>query len=192
MARNGGRISRVAVLARVQVEHEGHERPRQPRARSAQHGEARAGELRPALEIQDAERRPEVPVGLRREVKRARLSPGPLEPVGRLVFPAGHRLVRDVGDARLDRRERLAVLLLLLFEEPDLFLEGLHLGERLRRRLSAPGRQLVAAAALLFQARDRLAAKAVELGEPLQARAGEPLGHLFGEPRRVLPQEVAW
>ena len=73
-----------------------------------------------------------------------------------------------------------------------LFLESLHLRESFRRRFPARGRQLVAAPALLFQARDRLASQAIELGELLQAGAGEALGHLSRQARRVLPQEVAW
>ena len=72
LTRNGGSTSRVAVLARVQVEHEVDQRAREPRAGAAQHREPRAGDLRAALEVDDAERRPEIPVRLRLEVERAR------------------------------------------------------------------------------------------------------------------------
>src|SRR5262249_37088883 len=48
----------IAVLARVQIEHEVDERARQPRARAAQHGKARRCDLDRALEIENAERAP--------------------------------------------------------------------------------------------------------------------------------------
>ena len=74
----------VAVLARVQVEHERDERARQPRAGAEQHREARAGHPRRPLEVEDAERGPEVPVRLRLEVERPRLaSTAHLDVVGR-------------------------------------------------------------------------------------------------------------
>src|SRR5262245_25708273 len=64
----------VAMLTRVQIEHEVDERAGEARARAAQHREARAGELRAALEIDDTERRPQIPVGLRLEVEGAKLA----------------------------------------------------------------------------------------------------------------------
>ena len=63
----------VAVLARVEIEHEVDERAGEPRAGAHQHGEARAGHAGGALEIQDAERGAEFPVRLRFEVERRRL-----------------------------------------------------------------------------------------------------------------------
>ena len=54
----------------MQLQHEVDERARQPRAGAHQHGEARAGDLRAALEVDDAERGTEVPVRLRREGER--------------------------------------------------------------------------------------------------------------------------
>ena len=128
---------------------------------------------------------------LRREGKRPRLSPRPLQTVGCLVFSSRHGVVRDVGNARLEGGKLQAVPFVLLLESADLFLECLHLREPLGRRLPAHGRQFVAAAALFLQARDRVAAQAVELHEPVDPRAGEPLRHLFEKARRVLAQELA-
>ena len=65
----------VAVLARVQVEHEVDERAREPRAGAEQHREARARHARRALEVENAERGAELPVRLRREVERRRRAP---------------------------------------------------------------------------------------------------------------------
>ena len=65
---------RVAMLARVQVEHELPERALQPRKPLLQHHEARAGELRRGLEIHLPERFAELEMLLRRETH-SRASP---------------------------------------------------------------------------------------------------------------------
>ena len=57
----------VAVLGRVQVEHELRQRPLQPRQRALQHNEARAGEFRGGLEIHQAERLADLEMLLRLE-----------------------------------------------------------------------------------------------------------------------------
>ena len=62
------------MLARVQIEHEIDERAREPRTGAEQQREARAGDLRRALEVEDAECRPEVPVCSRGEVERRRIA----------------------------------------------------------------------------------------------------------------------
>ena len=70
----------VAVLARVQVEHEVDERARRAARRRRISTEKRAPDiLRRALEVEDAERRAELPVRLRLEVERraARRAGGP-------------------------------------------------------------------------------------------------------------------
>ena len=59
----------VPVLARVQVEHEIGQRSRQPRARAEQHRKPGAGHLRGALEVENAKRRPEIPVRQRFEIE---------------------------------------------------------------------------------------------------------------------------
>jgi hypothetical protein len=89
----------VSVLARVNVEHEVDERARQPRAGSAQHRETRTRDLGTPLEVDDAERRPEVPMRLRREVEGWRLTHTPQFDVVRGAFSdrnAGVRQVRQV------------------------------------------------------------------------------------------------
>jgi hypothetical protein len=65
---------RVAVLARVELEHEVDEPPRETGARAEEHGKARARHAGRAVEIDDAERRPELPVRLRLEVERGRIA----------------------------------------------------------------------------------------------------------------------
>ena len=65
----------VAVLARVHVEEELDERAREERRPALEDREARARDLRGALEVQDAERGAEVPVRLRREVELRRRRP---------------------------------------------------------------------------------------------------------------------
>src|SRR5581483_7300060 len=64
----------VSMLARVQVEHEIDQRAGQLRAGAAENGEARTREPRRALEIEDAERRAEIPMRLRLEIEASRLA----------------------------------------------------------------------------------------------------------------------
>ena len=59
----------VAVLAGVQIEHEGDQRALEPRAEPPQHRETRAADLGRALEVQNAQRGAELPVRLRLEIE---------------------------------------------------------------------------------------------------------------------------
>ena len=73
-----------------------------------EHREARAGDARAALEVDDAERGAEIPVRQRLEVEGARLAVAPhLDVVGRALADR-HRLVRQVGQ----REQRLVPLIL--------------------------------------------------------------------------------
>ena len=187
-----GRDLPVPVLARLEVEHERRERARQPRAGAGQHREPGAGQLRAALEVENAERGPEVPVRGRLEVEAARLAPRALDPVGGLVAPAGDRVVGHIRDPLLGRRQLRVDALGLRLELANLLLEGLHLGEGHRIRLSADGGQLVAAATLLLQPGDERAALGVERDEPVEARAPETLREFREQPFRVLAKKLAW
>ena len=89
---------RVAVLRRVQVQHEVDQRAREARAGTDQHGEPRARDLRAALEVDDAERRTEIPVRLRREVERARRAMSTHFDVVGAALPDRHALVRQIGN----------------------------------------------------------------------------------------------
>ena len=60
----------VAVLPRVQLQHEVDQRAREPGARADQHREPGAGHLRRTLEVEDAEGGSDLPVRPRREVER--------------------------------------------------------------------------------------------------------------------------
>ena len=80
----------VGVLLRMELEHEVDQGARQPGAGAHQHREARARHLCGALEIENAELGPDVPVRLRLEVERARSAvPPDLDVVGR-GRPDGH------------------------------------------------------------------------------------------------------
>ena len=168
------------------------QRAREARGRALEHREARARELGAALEVEDAEGRPEIPVRLRREAEVARRAPRALDAVGRFVAAARHGGVRHVRDALLDGREHSVRLVGTLLEGVDLLLERLHLGERLGRGLPLDRRERVAAAAHVLELRDGVAALAVERDELLEARAGEAFGHLGEQALRVLAQELAW
>jgi hypothetical protein len=100
--------------------------------------------------------------------------------------------VRSVGDPSFDRGELGVAALDLFFESADLLLQRLHLRQRLGRRPSADGGQLVSPAAFLLQSRDRLAASPVELSETLQTGCGIALGELAEQVLRMLAQKLAW
>src|SRR5450756_3243163 len=57
----------VAVLSRMEIEHEVDERPLQPCAESPVEGETRPGDLCPAREIEDVQTLADLPVRPRRE-----------------------------------------------------------------------------------------------------------------------------
>src|SRR6185295_14319768 len=68
-------------------------------------GEAGAGELGTALEVEDAERRAEVPVGLGLEVELTGDPYRPLDAVGALVLADRDAFVRQVRKSLLDRQQ---------------------------------------------------------------------------------------
>ncbi len=86
----------VLVFARVKVEHEVDERAREARAGAAEHGESRAGNARGALEIQNAERRAQVPVRQRREIECARLAMAADFGIVVGALPHRHARVREI------------------------------------------------------------------------------------------------
>src|SRR5258707_8094017 len=87
----------VAVAAGMDVQHEVDERPLEQGAGAEVDGEAGAGELGAALEVEDAELGPQVPVGLGREIEVPRDAHRPLATVVRLVPADGNRGVRQIG-----------------------------------------------------------------------------------------------
>ncbi len=107
---------RVAPLARVQIEHEVDQRALEPRAGSELHREPRAGDLRGAREVENAEAFADLPVGLRFEGEVPRLSPFPLFAVRRFVGAAGNRRVGNVGNAFFDAFEVRVAAPFVLFE----------------------------------------------------------------------------
>ena len=62
-----GQVAFLVALAAVQVQHERDQGALQLRAGAVQHIESRAGDLGAALEVDDAKRRSQIPVWLRRE-----------------------------------------------------------------------------------------------------------------------------
>ena len=114
----------IAVLARVDVEHEVDQRAFQLRAQAPVEGEARAGDLGGALEIEDAEFGAEIPVRLGLEIELRGLAPAAhFDVVG---FGAAHRhgFVRDVGNAGEQFLELLVHGFHLLVERGDLLGDG--------------------------------------------------------------------
>ena len=77
----GRKHFRIAVLAGVNVEHEVRERALEPGAKASIHGESRPGDLGRAFEVQNSERRPQVPVSFGLEIEFSRLPPAPGFPV---------------------------------------------------------------------------------------------------------------
>ena len=97
----------VAVLARVQIEHEIDQRAREPGAATEQHGKPCAGHARGAFEIKDPECRAQLPVRLRLEVHHRRRAPAPDFGIVRSRLPHRHGLVRKVRQ-REQRARRAA------------------------------------------------------------------------------------
>src|SRR6185503_17143591 len=167
-----GRLDlRVAVLARVQLQHEVDERAREPRARPHQHREARARHARGALEVENAQSRTDLPVRLRLEVERARLAVPPHLAVVFGGFPDRHRGVRQVRHGHQQVGELLIHLAQLRLELLDLLATGL-VGGKDRRRIEPlllGARDLLARRVLLalevLDARNQLAALRIERGE---------------------------
>ena len=90
------------MLAGVQIEHQGRQRPLQPRTGTEVGGEARTGDLGAALEVENAELGAQVPVRPGLEAEVARLADLALLAVRLFVCPHRHRVVRQVGQRQLD------------------------------------------------------------------------------------------
>ena len=95
---SGGLTSRIAMLARVQVEHELPERALEPRQTLLQHDEARARELRGGLEIHLAERFAELEMLLGRERVIALRAELVVLDIAVLVLAVRHLGERQVGN----------------------------------------------------------------------------------------------
>ncbi len=92
----------VAMLAGVQVEHEVHQRALQPRAQVPIDGEARAGQLGGALQVEDAQLLAQLPVRLGREVELRRRAPAAHFDVVRFGLADRNAVVGKIGDAGQD------------------------------------------------------------------------------------------
>ena len=90
----------VAVLLRVEVQHEVDDGPLHPRREPHVHVEARAGELHAPLEVEDAHLDAEVVVRLRREGEFRLFAPGAHHRVVLFALSFGDRRVEEVGHAR--------------------------------------------------------------------------------------------
>ena len=96
----------VAVLARVQVEHELDQRPMQSRQIALENGEAAAGDFRRGGEIEHAETLADRLMVARLEAELARLADAPDLGVGGLVGAFGHVVVQQVRNAVQQAIER--------------------------------------------------------------------------------------
>src|SRR4029079_852350 len=126
----------VAVLARVEVEHQRDERPLQPRTPARQHVEARAGDLHAALEVDDVQRGPEIPVRLQREVVAALPSFLAHHDILALVLADRHRRVGQVWQLEQQRLQRRLGAGQLAVELFALLLQRGALGPSLLARLA--------------------------------------------------------
>ncbi len=98
-----GRIGlQVAVLARVQIDHELGERAVQPRERSLEHDETAPGELAGESKVHRLAGRAQIHVILGLEFEPGRLAPAALLAVVGLVRALGHALVGQIGNAERD------------------------------------------------------------------------------------------
>ena len=120
------RIFFSVALAGVQVKHPGDQGALQARSRAAQHVEARAGDLDAALEVEDAERRSQVPVGFRLEIVFGQLPDRLDDDIFVLILAEGNARVGEVGDGRRHSLQLLFDLTHFLIECRDLIADGAH------------------------------------------------------------------
>ena len=151
----------------------------EPRARPDQDREPGAGDLRTSLEIDDAERRTEIPVRLRVEAERRRRSVSTHFDVVGAALPDGHAFVRQVGN-----RQQTAIPPLL--DGVQLDVELLDLLRPLAIGLLDPA----GVQPLAFRARDFVAGSVLFPLEPFELRqypaaARLQCGELFELARQI-------
>ena len=94
------------------------------------HGKTRAGDLGGALEIQNSQRRAQIPMRLGFEIELARLAPAADFLVVGGAAPHGHARVRNVGNQAQHLAQALVAGLRLLIQFLNLVAEGLHLRDQ--------------------------------------------------------------
>ena len=114
------------MLLRVQIEHPGDQRTLEPCAGALQQIEARPAELDATIEVDDIERRPQIPVRLRLEVEHARRALGAQDDVLGVVLPHRHAGMRQVGDVQHRLLQRRVHLDELLIQRLDLVADLAH------------------------------------------------------------------
>src|SRR5687767_10599565 len=82
----------------MQGQHEVDQRTFELRASAQEHRETGTGNLRRALEIEDAEGSAEIPMRFRLEIEGARLAPRPHDDVVFGALPGRHAVVWNIGD----------------------------------------------------------------------------------------------
>ena len=112
------------MLAGVDVEHEVDQRTLQARAHAPVHGEPSAGDLGGALQVQNLQLPPQVPMRLGLEIELARLAPAPDFDVIVGASAYRHRFVRNVGNTGHQVAERLVGGLGFLFERANTVRHG--------------------------------------------------------------------
>src|SRR5262249_52094323 len=110
---------RVAVVTRMNVEHEVDQGAFEQRADAPVNGKARTGDFGGTLQVQNAELGAKVPVRLGFEIELTRLAPAPDLDVVLLAFADGHGFVGNVGYPRQHLLERC-------IESLHLFGQGLY------------------------------------------------------------------
>ncbi len=167
----------VAELARVQVEHEGGQRPFQPGKRPLENDESGAGQLDRPLEIHQSERFAEVKMLLRRKGERRRIAPAAQFDVRGCIGAVGNVGGRRIGQRRQGQVECAFGLPGLLLGGGLLILGAADQCEQVARVLAAAlpaadflGRRIPPCLDLLDE-RQRLATLPIE-GEKLGRRLG--------------------
>ena len=186
------------MLARVQVEHEVHQRALQLRAQVPVDGEARAGQLHGALQVENAEFGPQIPMRLRSEIKFRRRAPAADFDVVFGALSDGHAGVGKVGNAgenfaqaRVQIRWRFSPVLNLLAQ----FFGFGHGRARVLPALLQLGDlfgRLVALRLAGLRLGNRLAPLRVDFAEILQhrSRIHAALAQLFFHQRQVVANKI--
>src|SRR2546427_8259704 len=182
---------RVAVLPRVEVEHELGQRALEARRRAPQDREPRLRHLRRAREVEEARRLAELAVGPGEEAERAGRSPAAHLDVLRLGGPGRHRRVGEVRDLEEHALELSVHPLELGLERLDALADLTHPRHLRRRVLATPLRLADRLRGAVLEGLELLAlfdettAGGVEVEHALYQLRTAPVGEPRSEERRV-------
>ena len=183
------------MVTSVDIEHEVDERALQPRAQPPVEGKARARDLGGALEVENAQLRAEVPVGLRFEVELPRLAHAPHLHVVFGIFAHRHGFMGNVGNTgqqvskrHVERLDQLIAVRDHLLLRAHLLLQLAGVGA-LALQLSDRGALGIHLGLQLFGQGDCVAPLSIQLAKAVEAGNVAAGGQALRDPVEVAPEK---